>query len=92
MHSIFNVLLDCYKGNDTINRITTSYNEIYPLLTKYFIEWLKKYSNNRDNSKLKNDVIYDLENKNDYIQSIIDFISGMTDNFALRIFDELTSF
>lgn len=92
IHSIFNVLLDCYKGNDTINRIATSYNEIYPLLTKYFIEWLKKYSNNRDNSKLKNDVIYDLENKNDYIQSIIDFISGMTDNFVLRIFDELTSF
>jgi len=42
--------------------------------------------------KYKNDIIYDMKNYMNYLQAIIDFISGMTDSFAVKVFNELTSF
>jgi len=36
-------------------------------------------------------VLYDLDNKQHFIKAIIDYISSMTDNFAIKIFDELTT-
>jgi len=39
-----------------------------------------------------NRVIYSLDKKDDYIMAIIDYISSMTDHFAIKIFNELTTF
>jgi len=33
-----------------------------------------------------------MKNYMNYLQAIIDFISGMTDSFAVKVFNELTSF
>lgn len=94
METIFNVLKYRYCGSGTIRELK-KYSESYPLLIKYFVEWLNKYSdqtNRREYSHLQNKVLYCIENKQDYLSAIIDFMSGMTDSFAIRVFDELTSF
>ncbi|SDE38173.1 deoxyguanosinetriphosphate triphosphohydrolase family protein [Sporomusa acidovorans] len=92
---IYQTLLKAYSGKDTINELN-KYREIYPSLVNNFCEWLVKYSDteNREmkGSKYRNEILYHLENRKDYIQAIIDYISGMTDNFAIKIFNEITTF
>ena len=95
MTSIFNTLRQFHCGEDTIERINT-YSELYPLLIKTFREWLIKYAmpNQRHLSRniYENRILYNLERERDYLKAIIDFMAGMTDNFAIRVFDELTTF
>lgn len=61
-----------------------------------FEEWLVKYSNYnleaRQELKLKNACIYDISDNKSYQNAIIDFISGMSDNFAINLFNEIISF
>ena len=95
INSIYDVLYSLYDSDHTISALEANL-EFYPLMIIYFKEWLLKYSNLNDRSgkhnKYHNSVIYDLANESDYQQAIIDFISGMTDRFAIRIFEEITSF
>lgn len=92
---IFDTLQGLYNGENTINKLGI-FKDIYPLLIKTFTEWLIKYANTgskeRRNLRLENKIIYNLENENDYTRAIINYISGMTDNFAIKVFQELTSF
>lgn len=98
IYSIFNTLVELYDGFKTIDSIKKiiSKKQPFPFLINAFYEWLIKYSiNNKVTHRpnyYNNEIIYNLDNKNNFIQAIIDFISGMTDNFALKIFKELTSF
>ena len=48
--------------------------------------------NNRDELKLKNKVLFSIDNPTDFYKSIIYFISGMTDNFAIEIYNEIIHF
>ena len=71
--------------------------KFYPLLCEHFKEWLLKYSNAstreyRDAKKFINHTIYDIQNPNDYKMAIVDFISGMTDSFSIKMFNELIAF
>lgn len=40
----------------------------------------------------QNDIVFDISDKQGYVQMIITFISGMTDNFAIAVYNELISF
>ncbi len=95
LNSIFNIMINFYKGVDTIEYINKEYMEIYPELCKTFIEKLKRYSDmgNKEPRKdiFKNTLLYKLDNKQDFIKAIIDYISSMTDKFAIKIFNELTT-
>lgn len=42
--------------------------------------------------KLANKQIYNISEETDYKNAIIDFISGMSDNFAIDVYNELISF
>ena len=42
--------------------------------------------------KYRNRIIYNIENEMDYKQAIIDYISGMSDNYAIKIYKELIEF
>ena len=58
---------------------------------KIFSEWLIKYSDNKYHSaKYKNVLLYDLNNIKDYKQAIVDYISGMTDKYAMNTYKSLT--
>ena len=93
--SIFEILNGYYKNQDTLEQIDKD-REFYPILTSHIRDWLLKYSNlrlqNPKNKHYKNQILYNIENQKDYQQAVIDFISGMTDHFAIKIFNEITSF
>lgn len=95
VESIYHTLLNMYKGQETLTQLKR-YQETYPVLVQTFYSWLYKYSNTKrrasDRNKYQNETLYNLEDKKDYIQAIIDYISGMTDSFAIRIFQEITTF
>jgi len=94
IHSIFDELdvqYELIKMGD--------YNKLqkhYPLLADSFIPFLQKYCNEnslwKKNQIWRNNTLYDINNKEDYYHLCIDFISGMSDQFATKVFDELTSF
>jgi dGTPase len=95
LNSLFNVLLKFYDGINTIDYIIENYLEIYPELSKTFIRKLERYSDlggkQEREETLRNVVLYSLEDKQDYIMAIIDYLSSMTDQFAIKMFDELTT-
>jgi len=68
----------------------------YPNFVREFSGWINKYWDVTDrtaSSKLKNKVVYHVKDDiKDYKLAVIDFISGMTDQFALRAFDEIVRF
>ena len=69
----------------------------YPKLINDFVDYLDKYvsvdllgRNSRFYKKYNNEKIYDcLDEKEQYIQAVIDFISGMTDRYAIEVYNEL---
>ena len=79
--------------NHTIENIE-NLNKFYPKLYKNFYSFLNNYIDlgNRDNLKLKNKVVFDINNEKHFYNSIIYFISGMTDNFAIEIYNEIIGF
>jgi dGTPase len=95
IESIFETLSDLYEGKETKEALYKLL-DTYPSTIYYFADWLIKYSNvdltHKKRIKFKNDLIYDIENRDDYHRAIFDFISGMTDSFAINSFAELTTF
>lgn len=93
LKEIYNTLKSMYNGINTLNRIN-SYLSIYPKLCKSFSSFLNNYYDfgNRERLRLHNDIIFDINNKNDFYKSILYYISGMTDNFAIEIYNELIRF
>ena len=67
----------------------------HPILLSAFDDWLIKYSNLKLAARKKrfvNEVVYNLDSKTDFQRAIIDFIAGMTDNFAIKAYNEITRF
>ena len=90
--TIFNTLFAYYSKEKTIISMQKD-KRYYPQLIEFFEAWLVKYSNidedQRSHGKFNNKVIYDIANEQDYKQAIVDYISGMTDNFALNVYSEI---
>ena len=57
-----------------------------------FEEWIVNYWNLDRSEKNKNDVIINMENEKDYYKALIYYISGMTDNFAIDMYNEIVRF
>lgn len=95
LESIFDVLSSCYAGKDTFTELAARLSP-YPLLRDTFSDWITKYTDinqlGRERRGYENKVIYDMGNECNYFRAIIDYMSGMTDSFALKVFDELTRF
>ena len=99
IRSIYQTLVNEYNGNNTIYNLLKM-RSIYPTLIRDFIDFLDKYmfTNMLDKKKVKykrykNDKIYGcLETKEIYVQAIIDFISGMTDRYAVEVYNELLKY
>ncbi|MCF0125715.1 MAG: HD domain-containing protein [Clostridia bacterium] len=93
INRIYDVLNECYNGAETGN-ILEQQKIFYPNLITNFQEWIEKYWNltNRSDSRLKNKIIFDMNNKIDYQKAIIYYISGMTDNFAISCYNEIIKF
>ena len=93
INEIYDILKSCFDYDNTLKNIK-SLSKYYPRLESGFYHFLENYCTfaNREDLKLKNKILFDLTNKEDYLKSIISYISGMTDNFAMEIYNEIIRF
>ncbi len=95
INTLFEFLHDMYEGENTIKNLRSKIL-LYPTLIKSFESWLVKYSEldlkGKQRLKCANSTIYNIEDKVDYKRAIVDFIAGMTDNFAIKMYHEIISF
>ena len=91
LNEIYNTLKQTYDGINSIDKID-SMKKVYPKLMNSFADWISIYWNLNRYENLKNDVVFNIENKKDYYKAIIYFISGMTDNFAIEMYNEIIGF
>jgi len=66
--------------------------KFYPELLKDFKEWLSNYWNLERKEYSKNDILFNISNEKDYYKAIIYYISGMTDNFAMEMYNKIIRF
>lgn len=97
LNTLFELLSSFYgKHKEQIEKQIRINEKLYPLLLGQFRGWLIKYSDfeplSRKKEKYANNLLYEVEDSNSFIKATFDFISGMTDNFAIRCFKEITSF
>lgn len=93
INEIYDKLKSCFDEENTLSNIL-NLNKFYPKLSAGFYNFLENYADfgNREELKLKNKIIFDIKNKEDFYSSILSYISGMTDNFAIEIYNEIISF
>ena len=89
----YNIIKSTYDGKNTLQNLK-KLEKTYPKLGKNFTRFMQNYYNfgNRESLKLKNKVLFSIDNPQDFYKSIIYYISGMTDNFAIEIYDEIIHF
>lgn len=101
LNSIFDVLKDLYAKEYTFANVIKIKRESVTL-SESFSKWLARYCNidivpeilqkdvalKCDNKKIYNN----LETKSIYYQAIIDYLTGMTDRYAIKIFNELLAY
>lgn len=98
---IFNTLLSFYDAKYTWNVLAKN-KTFTPTLIDSFEKWLARYCSESIipdgvlkalSLQCENDKIYQtLQTKEIYIQAIIDYLSGMTDRFAIALFNELLEY
>ena len=86
---IFNTLYKVYDGENTLKKLEEK-RRIYPRLIDAFIKWIQTYC--KEENQEINKKLYDLKEKKDYAKAIIHYISGMTDKYAIDIYNEIISF
>lgn len=93
INEIYDLLKSTYKKEKTLDNLK-SLSKIYPKLGNGFINFIYNYYDfgNRENLKLKNKILFSIENEKDFYKTIIYYISGMTDNFAIEIYNEIIHF
>lgn len=94
INTIFEKLNEYYCSDilDLLNKE----RQFYPNLITHMEDWLIKYSNvdlsKKEKQKYYNEPVYNIKSQTEYQKSIVDFISGMSDRFAIKIFNEIISF
>lgn len=91
INQIYETLKRLYNGENTLVEIQ-KLKKFYPKLMSSFEEWILNYWNLSRSEKCKNDAFINMENEKDYCKAIIYYISGMTDNFAIDIYNEIVRF
>ena len=83
--TIYNTLKKYYTDK---NRIA----KMYPEIINDFEKWLKMYWNHERYEICENKIVFNIENEQDFYQAIIYYISGMTDNYAIDMYNKIISF
>ena len=85
LNTIYDTLKEAYNNKEKIEKM-------YPELINDFEEWLSCYWNLERKETMKNDIIFNMKNEKDYSKAIIYYISGMTDNYAIGIYNKIIRF
>ena len=85
LKTIYNFLKEAFKNQEKIQKIC-------PDLINDFNCWISNYWNLERNDNNKNDIIFDVKNEKDYCKAVICYISGMTDNYAIDMYNKIIKF
>ena len=90
---IYHTLKSCFDGKSVFSSIKTL-ETFYPTLYKDFSSFLYSFYDysDRRSSVYKNSVLFEDTNTQHFYQAILYFISGMTDNYAMQIYNEIIGF
>lgn len=91
INEIYNVLKLTYDGRYTYEKLMKA-KKYYPELISSFYEWIIKYWNLERPDNMNNSVVFDMNNEKDYYKAIVYYISGMTDNFAIEMYNRIIRF
>lgn len=91
INQIYDTLKNTYKGNQTLENMEKM-KKFYPKLINGFKDWLAYYWDLPRKEYLKNDVIFQMEDEKSYAKAIIYYIAGMTDNYAIEMYNEIIGF
>jgi len=95
LHSIFDFLYEYSLKEDMIEALKQDENS-YPELISHYLSWLEKYAlieGHQRKEEYKNKIVYDFSCDPLAIsKSILDYLSGMSDDFIIKAFYELISF
>ena len=97
---IFELLYNCYNGGLVFEGLKEK-GVHYPMIIGEFTNFLTKYCDSavvpekyfNNIEKFKNIKIYhSFKDEKDYVRAIIDYIAGMTDRYAVKVFSELITY
>lgn len=93
INEIYDTLISSYDGKSFLSSVK-NLKKHYPNLSNSFYKFLQPYckSINREELRLRNKIIFDDENIENFHQAILYYISGMTDHFAMNTYQEIIGF
>ena len=93
INEVYYTLKNEFDEKNTIRNLK-KLKRYYPNLSEEFVKWLSNYAETEDRieENYNNKIIYDLTNLKDYEKAIIDYISGMTDQYIISVYNEIVSF
>ena len=91
LNEIYYTLKSAYNGSKTLEKIEKM-KQIHPEVFTRFKDWLSDYWTYKRKENKHNEALFDIENEKDYCKAIIYYISGMTDNFAIEVYNKLIRF
>ena len=93
INEVYYTLKNEFDEKNTIRNLK-KLKRYYPNLSEEFVKWLSNYAETEDRieENYNNKIIYDLTNLKDYEKAIIDYISGMTDQYIISVYNEIVNF
>ena len=85
INTIFNTIKRYYDEKNHIKKI-------YPEIIDDFEDWLKAFWNKERTDNYQNKSVFNIDNRKEFYQAVIYYISGMTDNFAIDIYNKIIKF
>lgn len=93
LNEIYETLKKCFAGKETLDNLK-KLNQISRKLSESFIGFIYNYYDygNREKLNLENKVIFDVNSETDFYKCILYYISGMTDKFAIEVYNDIIGF
>lgn len=85
LKGIYNFLRETYRNKEKMRKIA-------PEVVRDFEKWLRMYWNLERRPTNKNSVVFNVEDEKEYCRAIICYISGMTDNYAIEMYNKIIKF
>ena len=93
LNEIYDTLKNCFDGKNTLDSIK-NLSKVSKLLSDSFSGFYRQYYDcgDRDLLHLKNYIFFNVDSEVDYSRCILYYISGMTDNFAIDVYNDIIGF
>ena len=85
LNTIYDNLKETYSNKERILKVC-------PELVMDFENWISSYSNINRSENNKNSVVFNINNQKEYCKAVIYYISGMTDNFAIKMYNKIIKY